>query len=435
MGMLHNLDIRERKAFRLHMVYSGIEGIILGVLALNEYVFIHSLKGSNYQLAFLFQFSMVVFLFLVVMNQFRKRIRNKKLMLRTTGLVTRLPLLLLCIIPHDEKILAMQPGWHYMFLFVFLVYFSGNIIIYPAINVLLKTNYRHDLFGKLYSYATSLNKIVILIATFAYGALLDYDNFAFTYVFPVVGILGVVSLFVLSGINYSGLVQQSQSLGFIASVRQSILTMVNILRTNKPYLHFEIGFMLYGFSFMVTVTIINIFFQDALNLNYSSVAFYKNAYNILAILLLPFFGKLLSRLDPRKFAAFTFGALFVYIFFLMLSEYVAGNFNLFGIKIYYMLLAAFGFYGIFAATMALAWFIGSAYFCKPEEADDYQSVHLSLTGFRSLFAPLLGVYFYEHIGFTGTFILALIVLLAAMALMRWSYRRDDLARGRYSPTA
>lgn len=426
-NFIRHLNKEEKIAFRLHMIYSAIEGIILGVLALNEYVFIYSLKGTNYQLAFLFQFSMMVFIFLFIFNQFRKRIANKRKMLRITGLLTRLPLILLLLIPADEAALSGQSIWHYLFLAVFLVYFFGNIIIYPAINVLLKTNYRHENFGKLYSYATSLNKIIILVATFGYGLLLDADNFAFRYIFPVIGILGVISLYVLSGIDYSKVVQHPISMSIKASIKESWLSMVKILRTNKPYLHFEIGFMFYGFSFMISVTIINIFFQDALNLNYSSVAFYKNAYNILAIILLPFFGKLLSSIDPRRFASITFGALFLYIFFLLMTDYFPTYFEMFGIKVYYMLIFSFFFYGIFAATMALLWFIGSAYFCKPEEADDYQSVHLSLTGVRSLFAPVFGVYFYELMGFKGTFVLTLIVLLIAMWLMRWSYRRDKLS--------
>ncbi|MCK5080004.1 MAG: hypothetical protein KAR09_08670, partial [Bacteroidales bacterium] len=171
-GIINQLNHTEKKAFRLHMIYSAIEGIIMGVLALNEYVFIYSLRGTNYQLAFLFQFSVVVFIFLFIFNQFRKRIGNKRRMLRVTGLLTRLPLLLLFFIPADESALSGQSGWHYLFMFVFLIYFFGNIIIFPAINVLLKTNYRHEYFGKLYSYATSLNKIIILASTFAYGLLL-----------------------------------------------------------------------------------------------------------------------------------------------------------------------------------------------------------------------------------------------------------------------
>jgi len=425
--LIRSLNREEKKAFRLHMIYSAMEGIILGVLALNEYVFIYSLKGSNYQLAFLFQFSMVVFVFLFIFNQLRKRIANKRKLLRITGLATRLPLLLLFLIPPDAGALSGNSTWHYLFLGVFLVYFFGNIIIYPAINVLLKTNYRHDNFGKLYSYATSLNKIIILLATFAYGLLLDADNFAFRYVFPFVGLLGVASLFVLSGIDYSRVVQHPAALKLRDSIRESLHNMVQILKTNRPYLHFEIGFMFYGFSFMISVTIINIFFQDALNLNYSSVAFYKNAYNILAIILLPFFGKLLGNIDPRRFAALTFAALFMYIFFLLMTDYFPAYVQVWDLKIYYMLILSFFFYGIFAATMALLWFIGSAYFCKPEEADDYQSVHLSLTGVRSLFAPIFGVYFYELMGFAGTFILTMVVLLIAMGLMRWSYKRDKIS--------
>ncbi len=426
LNLIRHLNLAEKHTFRLHMIYSAIEGIILGVLALNEYVFIYSLRGSNYQLAFLFQFSMVVFVFLFIFNQFRKRIRNKQKMLRVTGLLTRLPLILLILIPADESALSGQSGWHYLFLGVFLVYFFGNIIIYPAINVLLKTNYRHKNFGKLFSYATSLNKIIILIATFAYGLLLDADNYAFRFVFPVVGVLGVISLYVLSGIDYSRVVQHPAALKFRDSVRESLSNMVHILKTNRPYLHFEIGFMVYGFAFMISVTIINIFFQDALHLNYTSVAFYKNAYNILAIMLLPYFGKLLSNIDPRRFAAITFAALFMYVFFLLMTDFFPAYVDIWGVKLYYMLILSFLFYGIFAATMSLLWFIGSAYFCKPEEADDYQSVHLSLTGVRSLFAPLFGIYFYELMGFTWTFIMTMAVILVAMGLMRWSYRKDKI---------
>jgi len=380
--------------------------------------------ATRNQLAFLFQFSTIVFIFLVVFNQFRKRVGNKKKLLRITGLLTRLPLILLIIIPRNEAALVGQSGWHYLFLFVFLIYFSGNIIIFPAINVLLKTNYRHDYFGKLYSYAATVNKIILLIVTFFYGLLLDFDAYAFTYVFPFIGVLGIISLFVLSGIDYSRVSQQTESLKFMASVKQSFQNMLNILKTNKPYRHFEIGFMFYGFSFMISVTIINIFFQDALHLNYSSVAFYKNACTILVIMLLPFSGRLLSRLDPRRFAAITFASLFMYILFLLVTEYIPGYAEILGIKIYYMLVVSFIFYGIFAAAMALLWNIGSAYFCKPNEAGDYQSVHLSLTGVRSIFAPLFGVYFYELIGFTGTFLLTMAAILIAMAIMRWSYRRD-----------
>ena len=405
----------------------AIEGVVLGVLALNEFVFIKSLLGSNYQLGFLFQFSMLVFLFLVVINEFIKRVKNRKQLLRLVALLSRLPLVLLLFFPRNTESILVHNYYHYIFLFLFLIYFSGNIVIYPNINFLLKTNYRHQNFGKLYSYATSVNKIIMLLVTFAYGYLLDFDNFAFTRVIPFIAVLGVLSVFILSKINYPVEKVLTPSKNLWDSVKGSVQEMKTILTTNVPYRHFELGFMLYGLSFMISVTVITIYFYDALNLNYASVAFYRNAYNILAILLLPFFGKLLGNIDPRKFAGFAYASLAAYIFFVLLTDYFPSNFIFADITIYYTLLFYILFHGVFAATMVLLWNIGSAYFCKPHEAGTYQSLHLSLTGFRALFAPLLGVLIYETFGFHITFLLAIALLMSAIVLMIWSYRKGKKA--------
>ena len=420
-----SLNYHEKKVFRLHLVYMAIEGVILGVLALNEFVFIKSLLGTNYQLGFLFQFSMIIFLFLVFINELLKRVKNRKKLLRLTALVTRLPLLLVLFFPQDAETILSQNIYHYIYLGLFLIYFSGNIVIYPNINFLLKTNYRHQNFGRLYGYATSFNKIIMLVVTFVYGYLLDYDNYIFVYVIPLIGLLGVASGFVLASMSSSMESITETKKTILQSVKNSMLEMRNILKRNVPYRHFELGFMLYGFSFMISVTVITIYFYESLNLNYSSVAFYRNSYNILAIVLLPFTGRLLGNIDPRKFAAVSYASIAIYIFFLMTTTWFPFNFEFLGITVYYTLILYVIFHGVFAATMVLLWNIGSAYFCKSEEAGTYQSLHLSLTGARAVFAPLLGVLFYELFGFTVTFSIAIVSLLVAMWLMRWSYRKDS----------
>ena len=421
-----SLNMNERRTFHLHFAYSLIEGVILGVLALNEFVFIKSLHGSNYQLGFLFQFSMVVFVFLVFINEFIKRAKNKNRLLIWVGVITRLPLLLIFFFPQNQQDVLATPIYHYIFLGIFFIYYFGNTVIYPLINLFLKNQYSHQNFGKLYGFASSANKIVMLVSTFFYGMILDMNDFAFTFIFPVIAILGVISVYLLSLIQYNSPELAVRKQRFFKSVKNSILTMTGILKNNKPYTHFEIGFMFYGFSFMITVTVITIFFERELHLNYSSMAFYKNAYNILAIVLLPYTGKLLGKIDPRKFAVITFASLTLYILFVMLTESFPAHVNIAGVDIYFTLVIAFLFYGVFAATMALLWFIGSAYFCKSEEAGDYQSVHLSLTGARAMFAPLLGVLFYEIAGFRNTFLLAIVSLLFGIAVMYWSYRKDRI---------
>lgn len=419
--VMASLDDREKRTFRLHLAYQSIEGIILGVLALNEYVFLKSLKGSGYELGFLFQFSMIVFLFLVFVNEFRKRMRNKKLMLNLTGIITRLPLLALFFFPSSESAYLNNQHYHIIFLGIFLLYYLGNIIIYPSINALLKTNYRHENFGSLYAYTTSVNKLIMLFSTFVYGIFLDLDFFAFRYVFPIVGILGIVSVMILSGIDLSRMTISTETEPLMSSIRKSVRNMMAILVKNKPYRDFEIGFMIYGLAFMMTTPVINLFWDKGLMLNYSSVAFYKNAYNLIAIVLLIFTGRWMGKMDPRKFGALTFLSLLFYLLFMMLTEYIPGHFFIGKIKVYYMLILSFMSYGYFAATMVLLWNIGSAYFCRPEEADDYQANHLFLTGARSMFAPLMGVWIYDMLGFTGTFTLAIGLLAISIALMLKSY--------------
>ena len=413
------------------MGYSVIDGILTGLIVLNEFVFVKSLLGSGYQASLLFQFATVVFILLIFFNEFLKRIQNKKRLLRRTAILTRLPLLLLLFFPRSPEPLTGGSIYHLIFLGIFLVYYLANPIVFPSINLFLKNTYAHDHFGKLYSYATTAKNIVMMLTTFAYGWMLDRDPYVFVYVFPVAAILGASSIFLLASIPYSEkfIIQPSQTLW--QGIRQSVSDMRDILAKNIPYRHFQTGFMFYGFGFMGSYTVIILFFEFGLGLNYSSVAFYRNAYNLLSIIMLPFFGKLIGQIDPRRFAAISFLSMFVYIFSLLLTQYADGYFTFWDIKVYYMMFLYILFHGIFAATMALLWSIGSAYFCAPTEAGTYQSIHLGLTALRSLFAPLLGVLFYELWGFTIAFAIAMLSLLIGSSIMLISHKNHPLSKKEY----
>jgi len=418
----------EKRTFSLHLSYSVIEGILAGLIALNEFVFVKSLLGSSYKVSVLFQFATVVFILLIFFNEFLRRIKDKKSLLRRTAIITRLPLFLLFFFPRSPEQLTGDSVYHYIFLAIFLAYYLANPIVFPSINLFLKRSYNHENFGRLYSYATTVNKIVMMITTFVYGWMLDVDNYIFVYVFPVAAILGMVSIFLLSMIPYRECKRPEPAQTIWQGIRQSIIQMSDVLKKNTPYRHFQSGFMFYGFGFMGSYTVIILFFEYGLGLNYSSVAFYRNAYNILAIAMLPFFGKLIGRIDPRRFAAISFISMIIYIFSLILTRYFDGFVDVFGIRIYYTMLGYILFHGVFAATMSLIWSIGSAYFCAPNEAGTYQSIHLGLTALRSLFAPLLGVLFYELWGFTIAFAIAIAMLLTGSLIMFWSEKNFPLIK-------
>jgi MFS family permease len=402
------------------------------MFALNEFILIKSLKGTNYQIAFLFQVMILVLLFSVFFGEILTRVKKKKKLIRWVGVITRIPLIFLFFFPKNAMNLDENYYYQIAFLAILMVYYFANPLLFPAINHLLKASYSHKDFGTLYSYASTINKIMMMVSTFLFGLLLDYNNYAFTYIYPMVAVLGISSIFILTKIDYKVTESNTPGTSFYTSIISSLKNMVQILKGNKPYRDFEISFMFYGFAWMATAAVITIFFEKALHLNYSSIAFYKNAYNTLAILLLPYFGKLIGKIDPRKFAIYTFGFMLLHLFFLGLTEYYDTHFQLWGIKIYYSLIASYVFYGLFAATMALLWYIGSAYFCKDDEVSSYQSIHLTMTGFRGIFAPLVGVFFYDMFGFTGVFLLGIVSLAIAILIMLFSMKRKAMVN-RISP--
>ncbi|MEA2041731.1 MAG: MFS transporter [Bacteroidota bacterium] len=417
---------KQRRTFFLHLIYSILDGIILGVLALNEFVLIKGLDGSDYQTALLFQFTTVILLFSIVLNQVLKRTKRKKRFLKIVAVVTRLPLLLLLIFPDNISEVHNPFIYQALFLFIFLIYYSANPVIFPVINLLLKTNYKNKNFSKFYSWATAANKVVMLIVTFFTGIILDYSPSSYTKIYPLLAILGITSIFILMKIDYSGVNIVIPKKSLKEDISNSLKKMLAILKSNKPFRDFEIGFMLYGFAWLATIAVIAIFLDKALHLSYTGIAFYKNVYTGISIILTPIFGKLLGSIDPRKFAVYNFSALLLYLFFMGLTEYVSASITIGGITIYWTLLASYISYGFFAAMMALLWYIGSAYFCRDNEAADYQSIHLSITGFRALFAPLFGIFFLKLVGYTGVFLIGIGSLSIGIALMFWSMRHRKL---------
>jgi len=416
----------EKKTFKFHLIYSILEGIVVGVLALNEYVFIRSLRGSPYLLAFLIQFSVVVFLLLIFTNEFLKRAKNKRKMLQKVALITRVPLILILLFPKNVDVFITNPYYHYIFLALFLVFYLESPVTYPTTNLFLRRNYSHEHFSRLFSFALSIYVLVSLIVTFVYGVLLDLDPYAFTYILPVIAVIGVLSIFSLAKIDYFKEDTKLPSRSLLGSVKESTKNMYLIVKNNKPFRNFQIGFMFYGFAYMMMLPVTTLFFQQVLNLNYSSVAFYKNSFNLVAVLLIPLFGKLIEKIDPRKFAAFTFLLIAFSIIFLALTEFYQNYVEIFGVKLYFLLILYILFFGIFTGMMTLLWRIGSVYFCKDEDVDIYQSVHLSATGIRGAIAPLLGVFFLEFFGFFTTFLIVILTLFFTIAIMIWSYKTEKI---------
>lgn len=62
---------------------------------------------------------------------------------------------------------------------------------------------------------------------------------------------------------------------------------------------------------------------------------------------------------------------------------------------------------------AVAWHLGHLHFAKPEDAEVYMGIHVSLTGIRGMVAPLLGMWLWGRIGWL-VWIIAIALLLVGL---------------------
>ncbi len=413
------LNEREKKAYRLHLTAEIFEAFSIGAIGLTEFVFLKSLNGSPYLVGVILQVSLIVMLFSIFFNQLIKRTGDKKKLYRLSIWVTKLPLFMLLFFSPDTR-----GGifFHYFFIGIYLAYSLTKPLMMPLMNMMLKQNYSGRNFGSLYSRVATLNKLTVVAATFIIGSLLDIDNFSFRYIYPFTAVLSMIGGYIFLKIPYDDK-EPDVRLPLLKSVAGSVSDMARVVRTNKPYRDFEAAFMFYGFSFMIAFPVMTIFFDQALGLNYSSVAFYKNQATLLSLLILPYMGTYIENTDPRKFGMLTFASLGIFLVFLGLTEYFPGRFCFMGFQLYWTLVIAHLFLAVFFAMMLLLWNIGSAYFCHGDDVSTYQSIHISLTGVRGAIAPLIGVGVYEIIGYFSTFLLSSLFTAAAILILLFSLRK------------
>jgi len=413
------LTLKEKVTLKYHIISALLEGIAVGFLGLNEFIFLKSLDAPSYLIGVLFQISIIVMLFSVVFTQFVKRFKDKKKLFIASVWLTRIPLVFAIFFTPDTR---GGVFFHYFFLGIYFAYCITTPLIMPVLSMIIKQNYRSENFGRLYSNVAVTTKITALFTIFIFGMILDRYNFAFRYFYPLSAVLSIISAYVFVKIPYKDKSVHLKT-SVIKSMMNSYHEMAEIFRKNKPYRDFEWGFMTYGLAFMIFMPVLTIYFEKELHLNYSSISLYKNQATFLTMVFLPYMGRYISKNDPRKFGMLTFSWLFLFLIVLASTYFLGNYFEMWNLKIYYTILISHCFLGVFYASMQLLWDIGSTYFCKSDEVGVYQSIHITLTGIRGIFFPLIGVAIYAYIGFYTTFLIAAIIMLFAIYIMYYSMKK------------
>lgn len=421
------LNRNERRTFILHVLYSIIDGLILGVFSLNEFVYKKNFDPGNLKLSMLFQLSVLVLPFSIFFTNFFEKVVNKKRLLYQIGISTRAPLLLFLFFPflvsEGTNIGLLQD----VFLGIFLLFYFATPFTIPLINQLLKANYGTEKLGKLYSYSWSVNMFTQLITIILFGMVLDAFPKAYIYIYPMLGILAMLSIWLISKIKSDVVEKIYAKTSLFTSWKSTFDETYEVLKNNKPFRDFQIGLMIYGLAFLMNLSIVTLFLNDILKLTYSEVAGYKSIALTISIITLPLFGMMLDKFDPRRFASISYFLAAGYFLLLIINLIVPIEFNISGIHIFLFTTLAYLIYGFFQSSMTILWGIGSGYFTKPEEAGTYQSIHCTLTGIRGIAAPFIGTaiftfgsYFGIKPGFYMAFGSSIIMLSWAIYKMKKS---------------
>jgi hypothetical protein len=379
--------LRERKTFILHLISQIFSGVATGILILQDIILKKSLGSSDFDVTILIYLISTSFLVSIYGAEIINRATTRSKTILTLGIIGRTPLLLI-------------PFFESKFYYIGAIAFSSYIdaMLLPVWNIVFRHNYSTEKRSSLFSYASSLQTVMLLIITTLFGFFLDKNDTLYKYIFPMAGIFGMLCYFNLS--RMMKLVPDSQEHKSIAAMSVDLKTVKEVLilplkntlricKENKPFFRFEVYFFLYGMAFMIMSVAIPLFLVEQLKLDYTPISLARGLiFHSAHIIFTPLMGKLQGSGHPAKFTGLIFISLMLFPLTLIFAGYL-GDDGLTDLEMFFFY-ACFFIFGIGMSGITISWALGSIFYAPEYEVSNYQAVHVTLTGVRGLFAPLVG---------------------------------------------
>jgi hypothetical protein len=410
----------ERKTFILHLISQLFNGLALGVVILQDIILKKTLGGSDFQVMLLSLIVSSAFLFSIYGSEIVNRSYNRAKTILIIGFFSKIFFIIL-------------PLFSNPIYYIFCIGFHAVVdsLLLSIWNIVFKHNYTEPNRSRLFSYASTLQIFVLLLVSTVFGNYLDVNSEIYKYTFPVAGICGMLTYYNLAKMislsidDYKGRADNIKSYFTIDDYKEIVIfparDLIQIFRTNKPFLRFEIYFFLYGMAFMVLTPVVPVFFVDNLHLSYSPISIAKGLiFHSALIAFTPIMGKYHSKGNPAAFCGFVFVMLALYPLTLVSAKFVSID------TVLIVYLSHF-FYGFAMSGITIAWALSSIYYAPKNEVSHYQAAHITLTGVRGLFAPALGYAVMKLFAIEYTFLLSASLLILGGLLMFNESKKCDLA--------
>lgn len=412
----------EKKTFHLHLISQAFTGLAFGILMLQDVILKKSLLASDFQVTMLIFLTSSAFLFSIYGTEIINRSNNQS---RTIIFMAVFSRLFLLIIPFFET-----PNF---FIFCIAAMSYTDSLIKPSWNTVFKHNYSPERRSVLYSYASSLYTVIILVVTTILGYLLDLNYELYKVFYPLAGIFDIIAYINLAKMIKMGKIfdetHNKFSGRFSGRLIKDIIilpvrNLFRIFRENKPFLRFEMNFFLYGMAFMIASPAVPIFLVQTLKLDYAPISIAKGlVFYASTIIFTPLMGRIHGTGNPTRFCGFLFTLLIFFPVLMLLIKFLGVDNQYVSPEL--LLYFTFFFFGMAMSGVTMSWNLSSIYYAPHSQVANYQAVHITLTGVRGLFAPFIGYLLMKIISIEATFIVSSVFFLFAGVMMFRESKRDN----------
>ena len=361
-----------------------LEGAVLGVFILNEYVAKKTLGAGDAILTALVVGPTVALLFAAWWSGLLDR-REKSSTFLVFGMLGRLSLLLVA-----------GAGTAVSFTAVIAVatFLYGALV--PASNALIQRNFTAAERGRVLGLGIALQALTAIAVSLLVGRLYDWRPEAYRVVYPAAAACGFFSCLRLARVRFRSrpgepvekkLFGPGLGKALAAALRHPFAGALELLREDRGFRRYEMGFMSYGLAWMMLQPTIPVFLVEKLQVAYTEVANARGLiyFAMIAALSHPF-GRLLDRIGPIKVSRIAFTILAIFPLLLASAR---------GVGMAYL---AFLVYGCGMAAVNLGWTTGPIHFARERDSAGYMGAHVALVGVRAIVGGPFGIWLYRASG-------------------------------------
>lgn len=376
----------ERLTFRRAAYASAAEGFTQGLMSLGAYVAITSMgaleAGFEAEVATLITMLPSVAMLFATAYDTGPAVRGKRRYFLFAAVFGRFSFVLV-------PFLLFVPGVYQAFAFVALVALTAlvNAGVPPALNQIWGANYIPASRGKRFAWNSSLSMLMVMTGAFVAGVVLDSppligDAGNHVILYPVAALMGALALVGFFSIRMRFSEARTMPKGVLRRVKDSYARAWRLMRGDKHFRTYEVGFFFYGIAFMMLMPAVPVLFANYLQADYASFSQATVVTMQLTLMIMaPVVAWLSSGRRVTLVTAAGFSSLALFPVMLAITAWT---------KEIVFAYAAFVVFGIAMSGVHFVWNLGALAFAKPGNQLMYTSTHAAMVGLRALIGFPLG---------------------------------------------